>query len=476
MYKGFSKIVAFQWLLGILIFSNCTKIDTTNLGSDLIPAVDKIQTFDTTLNVIANNFDNLSQCDSVSSKDLQALGIISNDPLFGKTKADMFLELKPISYPLRFPDHDKDSIIVDSAVLILTYNNTFGDSSVMQKVQVFPLMQDLRADSIYSTCTLYPYDSWLLGEKSYFPQELKDSIHPYKEDVANQLRIPITDSLIKNFIRDSALLSSDSAFNVYFKGFALISDEMTGGQALNYFDLRGKDTRLAIYLRTSKDGEKDTTVLSFGFTGNSGSANTIRRNRNSSEITQHLNQPPDGDSILYLQTASGSYAKLNISGIDNFPNSVVHRAELIVDELYDPAGTPFSVPDLLYIDIVDSATGKYIPIPCDFTSNELQSNFRSFGGHPKEVSGPGGNPIHRYTFNITRYVQSMLTRNKENYTIRLRAPFYIENYVEPRLDRCGNLINPFAFPANSIADGRIKINGTNNTATHIRLKIVYSAL
>lgn len=475
MHKGFFKTLSYQWLLGILIFSSCTKIDTTNLGSGLIPAVDNIHTFDTTLNVIANNFDDIARCDSVSSLDLQALGVINNDPLFGKTRADMFFELKPTSYPLTFPDHDADSIFVDSAVLVLTYDHTFGDTSIMQKVQVYPLMRDLRQDSIYSTCALYPYDSWLLGEKSYVPYQLKDSVHGYQEDAANELRIPITDSLIRKFISDYTLLETDSAFRKYFKGFALISDEMTGGEALNYFNLRGQNTRLAIYLRTSKDGTKDTTVMNFGFTNLSGSANSISRDRNGSEITQHLAQPPQGDSLIYIQTGPGSYSNLKIPGLGNMPNSVVHRAELVIDQVYDPTTSPFTVPDLLFIDLIDSATGKYTPIPCDFTMNELQSDFRSFGGHPKEVTDQGGNLIHRYTFNITRYVQSILTRHEKNYSLRLRAPFYFENYTAYQ-DRCGNVISKFAFPANPIADGRVKLNGTNSTDGHIRINIVYSTL
>ena len=48
-------------ILFLLLFSvafvqySCAKIDTTALGSNLIPVVDNVNTFDTTLEVITNN-------------------------------------------------------------------------------------------------------------------------------------------------------------------------------------------------------------------------------------------------------------------------------------------------------------------------------------------------------------------------------------------------------------------------------------
>ena len=52
--------------------------------------------------------------------DDQILGNISNDPLFGKTNAKMFLELKPESYPWSFSEvYNKDSLYIDSVVLVL---------------------------------------------------------------------------------------------------------------------------------------------------------------------------------------------------------------------------------------------------------------------------------------------------------------------------------------------------------------------
>ena len=470
--------IAVTGILILFVFSiGCTKIDTTNLGQGLIPVVDNIHTFDTTFTVIADNYDDPSACDSVVKSDLHALGIISNDPYFGKTFANIYVELKPESYPFTFPAHDTDSLFIDSAVLVLQYSKTFGDSAILQKARVYQLLDVLNYDSVYTTCNVFAFGNSLLGEQSYYPQDLKDSIHAFREDANNQLRIPISNSLIQDFVSDPDNFLSDSAFQAYFKGFAIVADQATGGQALNYFNLSSTNTRLAIYLRSSVSNVKDTSVINFPMTVYSGHANSIIRERGNSEITQHLSHPATGDSLIYIQTSPGSYALLTIPGVSGLSNRVINRAELIVDQVYSPSSLDniFSSPAYLYLDTKDTSSTTYIPIPCDFSSAELSNNFSYLGGASKQLSDGGGNLISEYTFNISRYIQSIVTKGSNNAVLRLSAPYYIVNNTA-YIDRCNQGIPAFSFPRNNIADGRVKLNGSNNTTTRMRLHIVYSIL
>lgn len=462
----------------VLFSVGCTKIDTTTIGEELIPAVDNIHTFETTLDVIATNFDDVPICDTVRRGDLHALGIISNDPYFGKSNANIYLELKPEVFPFKFKDHDTDSLFLDSAVLVLKYAYSFGDTNLLQKVQVYPLTNKFKVDSVYSTCDILDYRNILLGEQTYVPSALKDTVHAFRENAANQLRIPIDRTLIEDWIENkNAIFLSDSAFTSRFKGFAILADEATGGQALNYFNLSSNNTRLSLYMRSSKSGAKDTSVYDFPLTQNSGRANSIIRIRGNSEITQHLSHPVDGDSLVYVQTSPGNYVQLTMPALSTLSNRVIHRAELIVDELYSPNSMNdiFRVPAMLYIDTKDTAANKYIPIPCDFNAIEVQNGFRTLGGAAAKTVDDEGHQINRYVFNISRYVQNIVTDKIDNRTIRLRAPYYISN-PEPYIDRCGQLISQFTYGLNNIADGRVKLNGTNNTPTRMRLHIVYSSL
>lgn len=478
MFKNQYKAAVTGILILFSFAFGCTKIDTTTLGQGLIPAIDNIHTFDTTFSVIAINFDD-NECDTVQRNDLQALGIISNDPYFGKTKASIYAEFKPAFFPYTFPAADPDSLLVDSVVLILSYSHTFGDTNLLQKVNVYQLLDSFHVGDNYTTCRELGYNnSVLLGQTSYLPSELNDSVHTINENAANQLRIPLSKSLFENFIRDSAMIfRSDNDFVNYFRGFAIVPDETTGGQGLNYFNI--VDTsRLSIYVRSSSGGVKDTSVINFTLTGNSALSNSIVRDRGASEITNHLSHPATGDSLLYVQTSPGSYALLTIPGLSGLSNRVINSAELIVDQVYSPNSFNdiFGLPNL-YLDTKDPTinNGKYIPIPCDFSATELKTGFSYLGGWAKQAKDEAGNSIGKYVFNISRYLQSIVTKGKSNLSLRLSAPNYIINSASYN-DWCGQAIAAFGYQKNNLGDGRVKLNGTNQTSTRIRLRVIYSVL
>ncbi|MDQ6843482.1 MAG: DUF4270 domain-containing protein [Bacteroidota bacterium] len=464
----------------LLIFLNwgCTKIDTTQLGQNLIPVVDNIHTFETTLDVVANNFDDLSvACDSVHISDLHALGIINNDPYFGKTSANIYAEFKPATYPFVIPD--KDSLTLDSVFLVLHYSHAFGDTVQQQRVQVYELTDALKADSNYTTCHTLPYNNFnLLGEKIYAPKDLDDSIHSVRENATNQLRIKISNSFAQQLLDDSTILQSDSAFKEHFKGFAIVGDQSFGGNALSYFSITSTDSRLSIYLTSNKISGKDTLVYDFPLTQLSGHANSIIRERGTSEITNNVAHPASGDNFIYIQTSPGSYAELTIPGLTSLSNRVIHRAELIAEQAYSSTSVDnyFTGPQFLYLDTKDTSTnGTYIPIPCDFTYFSQRPDFSYLGGTRTTFDDGQQHMLSKYVFNISRYVQSIVTKGRNNAVLRLRAPYNIVNKTG-YIDRCNQGISPFNLTLNNVAEGRIKLNGTNNTAQRLRLHIVYSDL
>lgn len=468
---------AVSGILMLLAFAvGCTKIDTTTLGENLIPAVDNIHTFDTTYQVIAVNYDS-TDCDTVYRTAPQPIGVISNDPLFGKTTANVYVEMKPEYFPYNFPVADANSFEIDSAVMVLQYSHSFGDTNKLQKINIYQLSDSFDLTSDYTSCRVLGYDNTvLLGQKTFYPWGLRDSVHAYNEEAANQLRIPVSTTFAQKFIDDSAqIFRSDSGFINYFRGFALVPDESTGGDALNYFDFT--TSHFAIYVRYKKAGTADTSVINLALSGYSGLANSIVHDYSSGEISNHLSHPAGGDSLIFIQTSPGSYALLNIPALTGLSNRVINKAEIIVDQVYssNSLNDIFSAPKNLYLETKDSSISndQYIPIPCDFSSSELQSNFQYMGGQKIPTTNSSGDSIAEYHLNITRYLQSMVTKGKQNFTLRLSAPYFIRN-KSTYLDWCGQGIAPFTFLRNDAADGRVMLNGTNNTPTHIRLHVVYS--
>lgn len=461
----------------LLAFSiGCTKIDTTTLGQNLIPAIDNINTFDTTYKIIAINYDS-TQCDTVHRNSLQALGIIANDPLFGSTNANLYFEFKPESFPYNFPTADANSIQIDSAIMVLAYSHSFGDTNQLQKVNIYQLSDSFDVTKNYNSCNVLGYDNAeLLGEKSFYPWALKDSIHAYNENTASQLRIPISIAFAQKFIDDSAqIFRSDNDFINYFKGFAAIPDQSTGGEALNYFDFT--KSRLSFYIRYKSSSKADTSVVNFALSGSSALSGSIVHNYGSSEIINHLSQPETGDSLIFIQATPGNFALLNVPSLTGLSNRVINRAEIIVDQVYSPNSLNdiFPAPANLYVEIKDPSinNGQYIPIPCDFSSKEIQTGFQYLGGQRTFTTNSSGQSVAEYNLNVTRYIQSIVTKGKQNLTFRLSAPSYVVN-TDSYVDWCGQGIGPFSVIRNNSAEGRVMLNGTNNTPTRIRLHVVYS--
>ena len=474
---AFTALIFFSFLSW-----QCTKIDTTNLGSGLIPAIDNVNTFETIINVVANNFDSIpfgKGCATIYPTDDHALGYIGNDPYFGTTKATIYTEVKPPFFPFYLPAKPADRTL-DSIVLVLSYLRTFGDSSTPQSIKVFEIANNFLPDS--STCSSYPFKASILGTAAYTPKRLSDPVIGFRDSSKNEFRIKLSTALGLQFLaQDSSTISAfynDTTFRAFFKGFAIVPDNF--GNALSYFNLADTNTKLAVYYKYKRPSLTDTVVVTnFRLNVLANTANNIVRNRAGSEIDQNRNHPATGDNFIYIQSSPGSFAELKIPGLTGLSNRIVHRAELIIDQAYSPlqSNQYFTPPSFLFLDIKD--TGKYyLPIPCDFTAAGGPPDLVSFGGYKTTAKDASGNTISRYTFNISRYVQKIITNGRTNSILRLSAPNYVNTPIG-YFDDCRQGVPPLLFALNNIAFGSVKFVGGTTTSTsvnRIRLRIIYSKI
>ncbi len=103
-------------IVAIALYTSCTKITPTDIGADLLPAVDNVTTFDTTLRVYADNY-LFNDSSRVNYAQNHALGVIEDDPEFGKTESQIYLSLVP-GGTSRNPFTSLDSIVgMDSVIL-----------------------------------------------------------------------------------------------------------------------------------------------------------------------------------------------------------------------------------------------------------------------------------------------------------------------------------------------------------------------
>lgn len=476
------------FLVSTYAFYSCNKIDTTAIGTDLIPAVDNVNTFEEILEVES---DNILMPDSTKllNNDNHALGIL-NDPAYGSTNADIYFTIAPPTYGT-YPFQKVDSIYsIDSVVLQLAYKGYYGDTMSMQTISVSEIAAPTpsfsfsdRDSSGYrinefqpggmplsgSLAPNYTLDYQKLDDDKYWVRKKGDTT--YSKSV---IRIPLNKSFAQRLASyDTANnYKNDSVFRSSFAGIALKTINTSGVGALSYFNLVDTGTKVQIFYRIRKiggNGEIDTTTVDFTFKSYA-NANLVRRNPSGAYLA-NLSNGNSNDATLYLQSTPGSYSRIKIPALPTLNNRVVHKAELIVEESPLAGATftnYFSQPNLMFLDAWDSTNSRPITIPNSFTissTSAVRYDVSQFGGNFKNS---------KYIFDLTRYVQGIVTRKEKSYTLRLYAPFYATAFTNTGFGEAF-----IDFPLSQfIGAGRVVVNGGSygDPAKKLRLRIIYSKI
>ncbi|HRO86046.1 MAG TPA: DUF4270 domain-containing protein [Niabella sp.] len=492
MKKNFIFLFGVLSVCTAILFFSCKKINLpTDVGLDVIPEVDNIHTFDTTLEVVAYNgiFDIANDSTRSYKTYPQFLGLIDNDPIFGKTDARMFFELLP-GTRIPFPN-TPDKLTLDSVVLVMSYIETYGDTAAVQTIRVSELAQsNIFKDSAYLIKNNPFVTSKVLGSKTIIPFKLKDSVNiAHTEDSATlrQMRIRLDDSFGDRLLNyDTSGVNnayhSDSTFRTFFKGFALQS--ISGGNAIMGFSLAG--SKLAVYYRNENKttaGKIDTSVTYFRFANYSPSANYIHRDYSGTQVLATANDDIP-DNLVYIQSQPGTFATLKIPGLKALPKSIIHLAELSMESVYDSKDTLFSAPDALFMDTYDSSVSKFVTIPYSQQVINLMdnfgisygygvSNYAEFGSFPNSGFDLAGNVIKKWRFNLTRYVQNVLINKAKPYNLRLYAPKSMLIYNgETPTENTQVTIEPFSTIVYGV--GRVRLGGGNQPGQKMKLRVVYS--
>jgi hypothetical protein len=475
-----------------IVFSGCTRITTTDVGSGLIPPVDGITTLDTTFSVITDSYEDLDTI-RVYKSDTHVLGAITNDPLFGTSTGSIFFEVASNSYPYYFTG-TKDSIKVDSAVLVLSYRSAYGDSTKPLKFNVYEInsLMDQFRDYPANYPNAFPisYNSSALAPTQTIDiRRIGDSVINKFEATKNQIRIKLNSSFAKRMILDydsTNAYKSDSIFRTYFNGFAIIPDPSSTSNAFVNINLADTNTKLALYYTTSTSTStvRDTTVSYLRFNAQtSGHANFIARNRTGSEVVGHLSPTPKTDSIVYVQSMPGTGVRIRVPGLQSLSNRIIHRAEFIAEQVPDDAhpgvDNQLLPPRYLMLSIYDSVYMHKRNIPNDFVVTSLSGpNISQMGGYITYKSTQGYDQVAAYNFNISRYVQGIATRSDTAFNLILTAPsndsLYYSDAYPNTATKYTWMMNPNY--GNIVSNGRVRLGGGNNTRFRMRLRIIYSKI
>jgi Domain of unknown function (DUF4270) len=483
----------FYFLLISIAFVQCTKIDSTILGDDLIPTVDNVNTFADTIPVFTDNLP-WTEDPRLSGGDLHPIGKITGDNVFGDWDASSYLQFKLDFYRAKpFASMYDSLIIVDSVILGLQVSRVYGDStsSSFQTWNVLELPKSnvfkFSKDSSYSVSTA---PTSTIGSLMTSPQtfSINDQIKSQvirttgkKGDsttISGQIRLRLANSFGERILRtDSTTNKKDSVYqrNI-FNGLVV---KATSGNSIVYTDMASANTKIFIYYRYKYNGLTDTTVANLNFyksLANQADSGVVNGCGNAAFVNKTARTPAyaaavlpattgQQDSVVYLDASPGGYAKISIPGIRGLSNRLVHRAELIITEI--PAfRSPGKYSEAaLFLDATDS-TDKQILLRPDFSFQNGGFNVNYFGGVPKRFQ-INAEELYQYRFNLTQYIQNVCSRNGYIYkSFRLYAPFYLTG------PQFGESIPQY----NNVSDGRVAVGGGNHSKYKMRLRIIYSKL
>lgn len=473
-YRFFPLITLF---IAVLFFTGCRKINSaTEIGNGVIPAIDNITTFETFLEAETDNF-LLTDSTEVFYTDRIALGHIGNDQSFGELHADGYFSIFPAN-TLFYPFYKRDSIVaIDSVILSLAYSGLYGDTNSSQTLRIYEISQQ----ASFVDTTLYKFNhsdfptaGTELGSKTFLLKQLKDSVTVIRKKDTSKLvdviRIPLNPALGTRFASyDTTNTSnggfrSDSIFKTLFKGIAIKAD--ANGNGLTYVSPSATNTKLIVYYRVRKSGTIDTTFTEF-YHSKGPQANLVKRTVGN-EWNNYLNNGLPNDDKIFIASAPGSYATIRIPGLDTLSNAVIHRADLIMHPLLTTQNGVFPHPPALLLDRVNATRDTVRAFDFDMG---LSDNYGSFS---YDFGRFGGGLLRdsTYRFNLTRYVQKIVTNDSSNFIMRVSAPLRTSLY-SPLFNYRGRVtVNDL------VGYGRVVIAGGNflNPSKRLRLRVIYSKL
>ncbi|MCC7051063.1 MAG: DUF4270 family protein [Bacteroidia bacterium] len=349
--------------------------------------------------------------DEVSS---QLLGCV-HDPILGISYASFanqfYLDNSAVDFG---PNCTLDSLVVSYA--FTSFPNYYGNidsTNGKLKIKVFELTSAISYDktyySNYNITSLYNP----LNPVAQLTTYLKPNYIPTTEEAnpSPQLRIRLSDNL-GNLILNSSVsgtnqLSDNATFQNFFKGLYVAAENpgLSPGQgAIAYFNLNNPSSKLTLYYKDQTGAHKN---FSFGIKETAAHFNMFKHNRAGFDTYNQLNGLTTDTSRIYVQGMGGLKTKINLPFLDMFKDSgniAINKCE--IEFFIEPnlSTNTFPAFDQLYLTGIDSVGNVFIL--------DDQTNGLDFGGSVNTTRGS-------YKFNISRYAQQVISKQKHNFGLYL---------------------------------------------------------
>ncbi len=382
--RGLFAIVIF---CGSFFLMSCEKPGITP-GGNLLPGSDALSAFQTdTFSIqVQTMLEDSVKTDELS---LSVLGRLEDAEL-GSTECQIFTQFKLSALDPAFPT----AMEIDSVVLALAYNTTFYGQPNRQQLAIHPLNADLYLDSSYYANSFVSYSSenWIQPGFDYLDIDPNQDAVVAGDTTFPQLRIRLKNEVGTYLTQptDISVLSSQDNFQNYFKGICITAKARM--DAVMRYDLVDPGTKLTVYYRDLSGATPDTLLYDFVIGSDCARFNRFKQNYSGTMLQDIAQQPLDGSQKYYIQSGGGLKAKLEFPTIQNLAdgNKVIAQAQLQIPVDLDSRYTPFDQLFLRYIN--EDGQMKILP----------DESAQSIGGFLNTTT-------QKYSFVITRYIQSVLT-------------------------------------------------------------------
>lgn len=414
-------------ILLILALFSCKK-DPYELGIDLLPPSD-------TLNVLTTDTCTVEafsvRVDSIRTDGGPLIIGSMQDPVFGKTTASLYTQTLLSSLA---PDFGTNPVL-DSLILVLYYNDYYGDTTAVQNIKVWEVSEDIEPDSsYYSNNRMNTYPT-LLADHTFVPHPT-DSVMVDTTRKAAQLRINLSKltSYLGNKILQApaSALASNTAFLDFMKGLYIQASPVSSGGALLNFTLGDETSQLVVYFHDGNTPANDS--LNFPMLINTSTKHFLHIDHNNYlDASQDLKRQvlsrdsAEGAKQLFLQGLAGVKIKLKFPYMASFANGQAVINDALVTFKNAESDTTYAPPPSLTIVRQDSI-GR-IAYLIDYNEGDAY-----FGGTYDQEKGT-------YFFRITRYMQKVM------------ADYYTNKYDLYIL--VNNPLSTVLYP------NRVILNGTN---------------
>ena len=394
--KKHTKLLCFALLL---ILAGACKNEYDSIGVDLKDRDLLGNAFSNTSSIIAYSI--LDDSANTIGLNQRLLGEI-HDPVFGKTQPNFYTQFMLESNSVDFGN----APVLDSIILTLAISGYYGDTNSDLSIKVYELDESLESGKeYYSNQSINTLTTNLAHNPSFSCKPMPNTKITIDTSVYEpHIRVRLSNSLGQRFLDNSDKLAGNSEFQNFFKGVHIVATTTSSTGCLVYINLNSALSAVNLHYHNS-----DKAKLKFTFNTAKGVCfsnfthdyNTSS-NHNFKEQVLNNNQEL-GKEALYIQPLLGVKTFIKFPDLHStFKDQKVtlNKAELVISNI-SPDELHFIQPGDLSLQMIKKDGIDYLPDDSYYTGAAY------FGGVYNATT-------KEYRFRITRYVQTLMSSDKND--------------------------------------------------------------